>query len=46
MSELIATLLANASSLPRDEEWPVFRAPWEAQAFALVVHLHSLGVFS
>jgi hypothetical protein len=24
----------------------VFRAPWEAQAFATAVHLHAQGVFS
>ena len=33
-------------SIPRDEEGPVFRAPWEAQAFALAVELHAKGIFS
>jgi nitrile hydratase accessory protein len=32
--------------LPRDEDGPVFREPWEAQAFALAVHLHERGVFT
>jgi nitrile hydratase accessory protein len=26
--------------LPRDEEGPVFREPWEAQAFAMALRLH------
>ena len=33
-------------SIPRDLEGPVFREPWEAQAFALVVQLHRNGVFT
>lgn len=32
--------------LPRDEGGPVFRAPWEAQAFAIAVALHDAGVFA
>ncbi len=32
--------------LPCDDAGPVFRAPWEAQAFAMVVALHERGVFS
>lgn len=31
---------------PRAGNEPVFRAPWEAQAFALVVQLHERGMFS
>jgi nitrile hydratase accessory protein len=31
---------------PRNAEGPVFREPWEAQAFALVLSLHERGVFS
>lgn len=31
--------------LPRDADGPVFRAPWEAQAFALALALHEQGVF-
>ena len=31
---------------PRDDQGPVFRAPWEAQAFAMTVALHERGVFS
>jgi len=32
--------------LPRDDDGPVFREPWEAQAFALAVALHERGVFT
>jgi nitrile hydratase accessory protein len=33
-------------ALPRDEGGPVFRAPWEAQAFAMTLRLHEAGHFS
>ena len=33
-------------AIPRDAEGPVFRAPWEAQAFAMAVVLHERGHFS
>lgn len=32
-------------ALPRDDEGPVFKAPWEAQAFAMTLTLHARGVF-
>lgn len=32
--------------IPRDEDGVVFAAPWEAKAFALVVHLHQRGAFA
>jgi nitrile hydratase accessory protein len=35
-----------APGLPRDGDSPVFRAPWEAQAFALAVALHERGAFT
>ena len=31
--------------IPRDEGGPVFKAPWEALAFGLVLNLHQRGVF-
>ncbi|WGS17408.1 MULTISPECIES: nitrile hydratase accessory protein [unclassified Bradyrhizobium] len=34
------------SSIPRDDAGPVFRAPWEAQAFAMALTLHDRGVFT
>jgi nitrile hydratase accessory protein len=33
-------------ALPRDQEGPVFNAPWEAQAFALAVSLSEAGHFT
>jgi nitrile hydratase accessory protein len=33
-------------SIPRDRGGPVFREPWEAQAFALAVSLHERGLFT
>jgi nitrile hydratase accessory protein len=32
--------------LPRDDDGAVFAAPWEAKAFALVIHLHQQGRFA
>ena len=37
--------LGAVPGLPKDEEGVVFAAPWEAKAFALVVHLHQQGRF-
>ena len=33
-------------SIPRDADGPVFREPWEAQAFAMALALHEYGVFT
>jgi nitrile hydratase accessory protein len=33
-------------SIPRNAEGPVFREPWEAQAFALAVSLNQRGLFT
>jgi len=32
--------------IPRDGDAPVFRAPWEAEAFALAVSLNARGLFT
>jgi nitrile hydratase accessory protein len=32
--------------IPRDGDTPVFREPWEAQAFAMALALHERGLFS
>jgi len=32
--------------IPRDREGPVFRAPWEAQAFAMALALFDRGLFT
>jgi nitrile hydratase accessory protein len=38
---------ADLPSLPRDPQGsPVFREPWEAQAFAIAVRLHEAGHFT
>ena len=37
---------AEVPSIPRDAEGPVFREPWEAQAFAMALTLHDRGVFT
>jgi len=34
------------SSIPRDEGGPVFKEPWEAQAFAIALALHERGLFT
>ncbi len=36
----------DALGIPRDADGPVFREPWEAQAFALAVSLHDRGLFT
>ena len=33
-------------SIPCDTEGPVFREPWEAQAFAMALALHERGIFT
>ena len=38
--------VAALAGVPRDATGPVFREPWEAQAFAIVVALHERGVFT
>ena len=38
--------LDSLPAIPRDEEGPVFAAPWEAQAFAMAVELHARGAFT
>ena len=32
--------------IPRDAQGPVFREPWEAQAFSMALALHERGVFT
>ncbi|MGB1548574.1 MAG: nitrile hydratase accessory protein [Alphaproteobacteria bacterium] len=40
------TRLDELAHLPRNEEGPVFREPWEAQAFAMAVKLSEEGHFT
>jgi nitrile hydratase accessory protein len=41
-----AELATALPGLPRDGEGPVFREPWEGQAFAMTVTLHRRGLFT
>ena len=34
------------AGIPRDGDGPVFREPWEAQAFAMALALHARGLFT
>ena len=36
----------EVASIPRHDNSPVFREPWEANAFAMAVTLHRRGVFT
>jgi nitrile hydratase accessory protein len=36
---------AAVPGIPRDAEGPVFREPWEAQAFAMALSLYDRGLF-
>ena len=36
----------EVASIPRHDNGPVFREPWEANAFAMAVTLHRRGVFT
>jgi nitrile hydratase accessory protein len=36
----------EVAGIPRDDNGPVFREPWEANAFAMAVMLHRRGVFT
>jgi nitrile hydratase accessory protein len=37
---------AAVPGIPRDANGPVFREPWEAQAFAMALALHARGLFT
>jgi nitrile hydratase accessory protein len=41
-----ARATATLPGIPRDRDGPVFREPWEAQAFAMAVALHERGLFT
>jgi len=40
-----AEIRAALPSLPCDDDGPVFKAPWEGQAFAMALALHERGMF-
>ena len=37
---------AAVPGIPRDDDGPVFREPWEAQAFAMALALHARRLFT
>ena len=41
-----ARAASEVASIPRDADGPVFREPWEAQAFAMALALHERDVFT
>jgi nitrile hydratase accessory protein len=46
MTEAAARATSAVPSIPRDDDGPVFREPWEAQAFAMALTLHDRGLFT
>jgi nitrile hydratase accessory protein len=46
MDAASARATAAVPGIPRDVDGPVFREPWEAQAFAMALALHERGLFT
>jgi nitrile hydratase accessory protein len=46
MDAAAARATRDVPSIPCDAEGPVFREPWEAQAFAMALALHERGLFT
>ncbi|WP_092517346.1 nitrile hydratase accessory protein [Afipia sp. GAS231] len=46
MDAAAARATDHVPGIPRDEDGPVFREPWEAHAFAMALTLHDRGVFT
>jgi nitrile hydratase accessory protein len=46
MDAAAARATRDVPSIPCDAEGPVFREPWEAQAFAMALTLHERGLFN
>ena len=42
----IRAATAAVTSIPRDDDGPVFQEPWQAQAFAMALALQARGVFA
>jgi nitrile hydratase accessory protein len=42
----IARASLEVPGIPQGEEGPIFREPWEAQAFAMALSLHQRGLFT
>jgi nitrile hydratase accessory protein len=46
MDAAVASAAEAIPGIPRDDDGPVFREPWEAQAFAMALALHKRGLFT
>ncbi len=46
MDAAAAGATSTVPGIPRDTDGPVFREPWEAQAFAMALALHARGLFT
>ena len=46
MDAAVTKATRTLKDLPRDDDGPVFAAPWEAQAFAMALSLHERGLFT
>jgi nitrile hydratase accessory protein len=46
MNNAAAHAASALGDIPRDADGPVFREPWEAQAFAMALSLHERGLFT
>jgi nitrile hydratase accessory protein len=46
MDAAVAQATSALRELPRDDDGPVFREPWEAQAFAMALSLHERRLFT
>jgi nitrile hydratase accessory protein len=46
MSDSVRLATEQVPGIPRDAEGPVFREPWEAQAFAMALALYDKGLFT
>jgi len=45
-TEVAGRVAEAVPGIPRDENGPVFRAPWEAHAFAMALALYQKGLFA
>jgi nitrile hydratase accessory protein len=46
MTDAAVRATSAVPGIPRDDDGPVFREPWEAQAFAMALTLHERGLFT
>ena len=46
MDAAVAGVTGAVPGIPRDDDGPVFREPWEAHAFAMALVLHERGLFT